>query len=348
MTAGYKVAVVGATGNVGREMLKTLAQREFPAREVVALASMRSTGKEVSFGDFKILKIQDLAKYDFHGTDIALFSPGSKVSAEFAPKAAASGCVVIDNTSQFRTDPDIPLVVPEVNAQAISEYTKKNIIANPNCSTIQMVTVLKPLHDAAKIKRIVVSTYQSVSGAGKEAMDELYNQTKSIYMNDIKKSEKFTKRISFNVIPHIDVFMEDGNTKEEWKMVNETKKIMGEDIPVSATCVRVPVFVGHSESINIEFEKPITPEEVRKILKSAPGVKVYDEPKDGGYMTPVEIVGEDDVYVSRIRKDSTVKNGINLWCVGDNLRKGAALNAIQIAEHLIANYNLNAKPKAAI
>lgn len=343
----YKIAVVGATGNVGREMLKILSERKFPVREVVPLASARSAGKEVSFGDVKILKVQDLAKYDFSGTDIALFSPGSKVSAEYAPKAGAAKCIVIDNTSQFRMDPEVPLVVPEVNPDAISEYTKKYIIANPNCSTIQMVTALKPLHTAAKIKRIVVSTYQSVSGAGKEAMDELFDQTKAVYMNSKVAPSKFTKQISFNLIPQIDSFADDGYTKEELKMVNETKKILDPNIEVSATCVRVPVFVGHSESINIEFENPITPEEVRKILSKAPGVTVVDDPAKGGYITPVEVVGQDDVFVSRIRKDPTIKNGINLWCVGDNLRKGAALNAIQIAETLIKDYNLKAKPAAA-
>lgn len=344
----YKVAVVGATGNVGREMLKTLAERNFPVSEIVALASSRSKGKEVSFGD-KNIKCQDLAEYDFHGTDIALSSAGGKISAEFAPRAAAAGCVVIDNTSHFRMDPEVPLVVPEVNSQAISEYTKKFIIANPNCSTIQMVTVLKPLHEKVKIKRVVVSTYQSVSGAGKEAMDELYDQTKAMFMNASKDAAKFPKRISFNVIPQIDVFMEDGSTKEEWKMVQETKKIMGADIPVSATCVRVPVFVGHSESINIEFESFIDEEEIYEILRNASGVVVEDERKTGGYITPIECVGEDAVYVSRIRKDPSVKYGFNLWCVSDNLRKGAALNAVQIAEELVANYNLasDSAPKTA-
>ena len=340
MASGYKIAVVGATGNVGREILKILAERGFPAREVVALASERSVGKEVSFGDSKVLKIQNLATYDFAGTDIALFSPGGKVSAEYAPKAAAAGCVVIDNTSHFRMDPDVPLVVPEVNGHAISEYTKRNIIANPNCSTIQMVVALKPLHDAAKIKRIVVSTYQSVSGAGKEAMDELYEQTKAMFMNSAIKPNKFPKRISFNVIPHIDVFLEDGSTKEERKMVEETQKILDANIAVTATCVRVPVFVGHSESVNIEFERPITVNEVYDLLENAPGVKIIDAHEPGGYATPIEIVGEDEVAVSRVRNDPTVANGINLWIVGDNLRKGAALNAVQIAEELVANYNL--------
>ncbi len=337
----YKVAVVGASGNVGREMLKTLAERKFPVREVVALASARSAGKEVSFGDKQILKIQDLAKYDFRGTDIALFSPGGKVSAEYAPKAAAAGCVVIDNTSHFRMVEGIPLVVPEVNPEAIAGYTNKFIIANPNCSTIQMVAVLKPLHDAAKIKRVVVSTYQSVSGAGKEGMDELYDQTKASYMADKKPPQKFQKRIAFNLIPQIDVFMDDGYTKEEWKMIHETKKILASDILLTATCVRVPVFVGHSESINIEFENEISVNEVHKILSKAPGISVYDKPGEvGGYVTPIESAGEDAVFVSRIRKDETVKNGINLWVVADNLRKGAALNAVQIAEHLVENYKL--------
>ncbi|PIR31958.1 MAG: aspartate-semialdehyde dehydrogenase [Alphaproteobacteria bacterium CG11_big_fil_rev_8_21_14_0_20_44_7] len=337
---GFKVAVVGATGNVGREMLRLLAERKFPASEVVALASKSSIGREVSYGDTKILKVKALDDYDFHGTDIALFSPGGAVSAKFAPKAAAAGCVVIDNTSHFRMDKEIPLVVPEVNPDAISEYTKSFIIANPNCSTIQMVCVLKPLHDFARIKRVVVSTYQSVSGAGKGAMDELYDQTKAMYMNESPAPSNFTKNMPFNVIPHIDVFMDNGMTKEEWKMVEETKKIMGANIPVSVTCVRVPVFVGHAEAINIEFEDPINEEQVREILAAAPGVEVFDERKDGGYMTPIECVGEEAVYVSRIRQDHTLANGINLWCVSDNLRKGAALNAIQIAEFLVENYNL--------
>lgn len=344
----YKVAVVGATGNVGREFLRILAERNFPAGEVVALASKRSEGKEVSFGEDKILKVQDLEKYDFTGTHIGLFSPGSAVSKVHAPRAAASGCVVIDNTSYFRMEKDIPLIVPEVNSRAISEYPKRNIIANPNCSTIQMVVALKPLHDFARIKRVVVSTYQSVSGAGKEAMDELFDQTKGLFMHDNKKPTKFSKRIAFNVIPHIDVFMEDGNTKEEWKMVNETKKIMGEDISVSATCVRVPVFVGHSESINIEFEKKIEPEEALEILGESPGIVVMDRHEDGGYITPVEVVGENAVYISRVRKDTTVPNGLNIWVVSDNLRKGAALNAVQIAEHLIANYDLAVTRKQGV
>ena len=339
----YKIAVVGATGNVGREILEILSQRNFPVREVVALASRNSAGKEVSFGDTKVLTVQALDDYDFTGTDIALFSPGSKVSAIHAPRAAKAGCVVIDNTSQFRYDADIPLVVPEVNADALKDYKKRNIIANPNCSTIQMVVALKPLHDAAKIKRIVVSTYQSVSGAGKDAMDELYSQTKGIYVNDHKDPEKFSKRIAFNLIPQIDVAMEDGSYKEEWKMVVETKKILDAKIEVSSTCVRVPVFVGHSESINVEFENPLSPEDARRLLSQAPGVEVIDNPAKNEFATPAECVGEDAVFVSRIRKDPSVKYGLNLWVVSDNLRKGAALNAVQIAEELIKNFALKSK-----
>lgn len=339
----YKIAVVGATGNVGREILEILAQREFPAREVVALASRNSVGKQVSFGDDKVLEVRALDDYDFKGTDIALFSPGSAVSKVHAPRAAAAGCVVIDNTSFFRMDPDVPLVVPEVNGDALKNYSKKNIIANPNCSTMQMVVALKPLHAANPIKRVVVSTYQSVSGAGKEAMDELYEQTKALYVHDHKEPKKFTKRIAFNVIPHIDVFMDDGSTKEEWKMAEETKKILDPNIKVSATCVRVPVFVGHSESINIEFTNPITVKQVYDLLEEAEGVMLMDRREDGGYITPIECAGEDNVYVSRVRKDPTVENGINLWVVSDNLRKGAALNAVQIAEALIERYGLKAK-----
>jgi aspartate-semialdehyde dehydrogenase len=339
----YKVAVVGATGNVGREMLRILYERKFPAREVVALASRSSLGKEVSFGDEDILKVQALDDYDFSDTDIALFSPGSSVSKVHAPRAAAAGCVVIDNTSQFRMDPTIALVVPEVNSEALKDFRKTNIIANPNCSTIQMVVALKPLHDKATLKRVVVSTYQSVSGAGKDAMDELYEQTKALYVNAHKEPVKFTKRIAFNVIPHIDMFMDDGSTKEEWKMVNETKKIMGADIEVSATCVRVPVFVSHSESVNMEFEQAISADEAREILEEAEGVVLLDERRDGGYPTPAETAGEDGVYVSRVRIDPTVKHGLNMWVVADNLRKGAALNAVQIAEELIANYGLAPK-----
>jgi aspartate-semialdehyde dehydrogenase len=331
---GYKVAVAGATGNVGREMLSILAEREFPADEVVALASERSSGAEVSFGEDETLRVQGLSTYDFKGVDIALFSPGSAVSAEYAPRAARSGAVVIDNTSKFRMDPDVPLVVPEVNGEAIADYEKRNIIANPNCSTIQMVIALKPLHDRATIRRVVVATYQSVSGAGREAMDELFNQTRQIYVNDIVEPEQFTKRIAFNVIPHIDTFMDDGSTKEEWKMVVETKKILDPAIKVTATCVRVPVFVGHAEAINVELEQPLSAEQARRILSEAPGVAVVDHRVDGGYVTPDESAGEDGVYVSRVREDPTVENGLNLWVVADNLRKGAALNAVQIAEAL--------------
>ena len=332
---GYKVAVVGATGNVGREMLEILADREFPTDDVVALASSRSIGREVSFGEDDILTVQDLAEYNFSDTDIALFSPGSKVSAEHAPRAAKAGCIVIDNTSQFRMDPDVPLVVPEVNPEDLDWHTKRNIIANPNCSTIQMVVALKPLHDLAKIKRVVVSTYQSTSGAGKAAMDELFNQTRGIFVNDTKKNEEFTKQIAFNVIPHIDVFMDDGATKEEWKMSVETRKILDKDIAVHATCVRVPVFIGHGEAVNIEFSKPVDEKDVREALRDAPGVVVVDHRANEGYVTPVECAGEDAVYVCRIRKDPTVKNSISLWVVSDNLRKGAALNTVQIAEMLV-------------
>ena len=331
---GYKVAVVGATGVVGREMLQVLEERQFPAQEVVALASRRSVGKEVSFGDTKILKIQALENYDFAGTDIALFAAGSAVSKEFAPKAAKAGCAVIDNASQYRMDPDVPLIVPEVNPDAVDGYTKKNIIANPNCSTAQMVVVLKPLHDLATIKRVVVSTYQSVSGAGNEAMDELFSQSRAIFVNDNIEKNRFTKQIAFNVIPHIDDFLPDGSTKEEWKMVVETQKILDRNIEVTATCVRVPVFIGHSEAINIEFENPIDEDKAREILRESPGIMVVDKREDDGYVTPVECVGDYATFISRIRKDPTVKNGLNLWCVSDNLRKGAALNAVQIAELL--------------
>lgn len=342
----YKVAVVGATGNVGREMLKTLAEREFPISEVVALASARSVRKEVSFGDTgKVLVAKDLATYDFSDTDIALFSPGGKISAEFAPKAAAQGCVVIDNTSHFRMQEDIPLVVPEVNAEALKDFRKRNIIANPNCSTIQMLVALKPLDDVAIIKRIVVSTYQSVSGAGKSAMDELYEQTKAMYAGEVQAPINFSARIAYNVIPQIDVFMEDGSTKEEWKMVQETKKILSPTIEVSATCVRTPVFIGHAESVNVEFESEMTPKMAREILLEAPGVIVAD--RDDIFATPVDCVGEDAVFVSRIRKDPTIPFGLNMWVVADNLRKGAALNAVQIAEELIQNYGLMPKAKAA-
>ncbi|HYE49538.1 MAG TPA: aspartate-semialdehyde dehydrogenase [Azospirillaceae bacterium] len=332
---GYKVAVVGATGNVGREILQILADREFPVSDVVALASERSAGNEVSFGEDDVLRVNDLSSFDFRGTDIVLSSAGAKASAGFASRAAASGAVVIDNTSHFRMDPDVPLVVPEVNPQAIAGYTKKGIIANPNCSTIQMVVALKPLHDLATVRRVVVSTYQSVSGAGKEAMDELFTQTRAIYVNDPVEKQRFTKQIAFNVIPHIDSFMDDGSTKEEWKMMVETKKILDPSIKVTATCVRVPVFIGHSESINVEFANPVSAEQARAALRRAPGVSVIDHRADEGYVTPVESAGDDLVFVSRLREDHTVENGLNLWVVSDNLRKGAALNAVQIAEHLI-------------
>ncbi len=335
---GYKVAVIGATGNVGREMLTILSEREFPVEDVVALASTRSTGMEVSFGEDRVLKVRDLATFDFRGWDIALSSPGAKVSAEFSPKAGHAGCVVIDNTSHFRMDPDVPLVVPEVNPQAIAGYSRRNIIANPNCSTIQMVMALKPLHDLARIRRVVVSTYQSVSGAGRDAMDELFTQTRGIYVNDPIVKEKFTKQIAFNVIPHIDKFMDDGATKEEWKMVVETKKILDPAIKVTATCARVPVFIGHAEAINIEFQNPISAEEARAALKRAPGITVIDQRADEGYVTPVECAGDDPVFVSRIREDPTVENGLSLWVVADNLRKGAALNAVQIAECLVRDH----------
>jgi aspartate-semialdehyde dehydrogenase len=335
---GFKVAVVGATGNVGREILSTLYEREFPVDEVVALASSASVGKQVSFGEDDILDVQSLENFDFKGTDIVLSSPGSKVSAAFAPRAAKAGAIVIDNTSQFRMDPDVPLVVPEVNPQAIAGYTKRGIIANPNCSTIQMVVALKPLHDVARIKRVVVSTYQSVSGAGRAAMDELFSQTRAVYVNDPIKAEQLTKQIAFNVIPHIDVFMDDGSTKEEWKMAVETRKILDPDIAVTATCVRVPVFIGHAEAVNVEFEHPITEERARGVLRNAPGIIVLDHRADEGYVTPIESAGEDAVYVSRIRRDPTVQHGLNLWIVSDNLRKGAALNAVQIAELVATDY----------
>ena len=342
----YKVAVVGATGNVGREMLSVLDERVFPASEVVALASTSSVGTEVSFGD-RTLKVKALDYYDFKGTDIVLMSAGSAVAKTWAPKIAAQGAIVIDNSSAWRMDPDVPLIVPEVNADALIGFSKKNIIANPNCSTAQLVVALKPLHDKAVIKRVVVSTYQSVSGAGKDAMDELFSQTKAVYTNSELINKKFPKRIAFNVIPEIDVFMEDGYTKEEWKMMAETKKILDPKIKLSATCVRVPVFVGHSEAVNIEFENPISPDEARSILRSAPGCLVIDKHEPGGYVTPYEAAGEDATYISRIRADATVDNGLVLWCVSDNLRKGAALNAIQIAEVLINRKLISAKKKAA-
>jgi aspartate-semialdehyde dehydrogenase len=329
----YKVAVVGATGNVGREMLNVLSERAFPASEVVALASTRSVGTEVSFGD-KTLKVKALDYYDFKGTDICLMSAGGAVSKEWSPKIAAQGCLVIDNSSQWRMDREVPLVVPEVNVSAL-DGIKKGIIANPNCSTAQLVVALKPLHDVAKIKRLVVSTYQSVSGAGKEGMDELFRQTRAVFVADPIEKSKFTKQIAFNVIPHIDAFLDSGYTKEEWKMMVEVQKILDPDIQTTVTCVRVPVFIGHSESVNIEFEQPITAEKARNILREAPGVLVVDKREDEGYATPVECAGEDATYVSRIRKDPTIDNGLSMWVVSDNLRKGAALNAVQIAECLI-------------
>jgi aspartate-semialdehyde dehydrogenase len=343
---GYKVAVVGATGNVGREMLAILAERNFPADEVVAIASRRSLGVECSFGD-KTLKVKALDHFDFSDVDICLMSAGGAVSKEWSPKIAAQGAVVIDNSSAWRMDPDVPLIVPEVNADAVSGFTKKNIIANPNCSTAQLVVALKPLHDKAKIKRVVVATYQSVSGAGKDAMDELFSQSKAVFTLDEVETKKFSKRIAFNVIPHIDVFMEDGYTKEEWKMMVETKKILDPKIKLTATCVRVPVFVGHSEAVDIEFEQPITADEAREILRNAPGCIVIDKLEAGGYVTPYECVGEDATYISRIREDATIDNGLQLWVVSDNLRKGAALNAIQIAECLINRKLIQAKRRAA-
>jgi len=343
---GYKVAVVGATGNVGREMLNILAERAFPADEVVALASRRSLGTEVSYGD-KTLKTKTLDNYDFSDTDIALMSAGGDISKEWSPKIGAQGCVVIDNSSAWRYDADVPLVVPEVNPGAVDGFRKKMIIANPNCSTAQLVVALKPLHDLFVIKRVVVATYQSVSGAGKEGMDELFTQTRAVFVTDPIENKKFPKRIAFNVIPHIDVFMEDGYTKEEWKMMVETKKILDPKIKLTATCVRVPVFVGHSEAVNIEFEKPVTADEARDILRSAPGCLVVDKHEPGGYVTPIDAAGEDATYISRIREDITVENGLSMWIVSDNLRKGAALNAIQIAESLVNRKLLTARKRAA-
>ncbi len=331
---GYRVVIAGATGNVGREMLNILAEREFPVDELAALASRRSQGTEVTFGE-TTLKVQDIEQFDFSNWDIALFAIGSDATRKYAPIAAASGCVVIDNSSLYRYDPNVPLIVPECNADAIHGYSKKNIIANPNCSTAQMVVALKPLHDRATIKRVVVSTYQSVSGSGKEAIDELWDQTKAVYNPTANYERKvYTKDIAFNVIPHIDAFMDDGSTKEEWKMVAETKKIIDPSIKVTATCVRVPVFVGHSEAINIEFEDFLDEEEARDILRESPGIMVIDKREDGGYVTPKECVGDFATFISRIRQDSTIENGLNIWCVSDNLRKGAALNAVQIAETL--------------
>ncbi|OGS55748.1 MAG: aspartate-semialdehyde dehydrogenase [Erythrobacter sp. RIFCSPHIGHO2_12_FULL_63_10] len=332
---GYRVAVVGATGNVGREMMQVLAERAFPVDEVAAVASPRSTGTEVEFGDTgRMLKCRNIEHFDFAGWDIALFSAGGGPAKEYAPKAAAAGCVVIDNSSYWRMDPDVPLIVPEVNPDAIAGYVKKNIIANPNCSTAQLVVALKPLHDAATIKRVVVSTYQSVSGAGKAGMDELFEQSRAIFVGDPVLPSKFTKQIAFNVIPHIDSFLDDGSTKEEWKMVVETKKILDPAIKLNATCVRVPVFVGHSEAVNIEFENELSADQAMEILREAPGVMLIDKREDGGYVTPVECVGDGATYISRVREDPTVEHGITLWCVSDNLRKGAALNAVQIAELL--------------
>ena len=341
----YNVAIVGATGNVGQEMLEILAERLFPVGEVFALASRESIGREVSFGD-KTLKCKDLGQFDFADVDIALFAAGGSVAKDWAPKAAAAGAIVIDNSSHFRMDPDVPLIVPEVNAGEIERARKKNIIANPNCSTAQLVVALKPIHDAAKINRVVVSTYQSTSGAGRAAMDELFTQTKGIFVNDPATPDAFTKQIAFNVIPHIDVFMEDGFTKEEWKMMAETKKILDPKIKLTATCVRVPTFVGHAEAVNVELENPLSDDEAREILREAPGILVVDKREDGGYVTPVESVGDFATFISRIRVDPTVDNGLAFWCVSDNLRKGAALNAIQIAELLI-NRGVVTAPAAA-
>ncbi|MCC5779942.1 aspartate-semialdehyde dehydrogenase [Nitratireductor sp. B36] len=343
---GFKIAVAGATGNVGREMLNILEERGFPADEIVPLASRRSVGTEVSYGD-KTLKVKALESYDFSDTDICLMSAGGSVSKEYSPKIGKQGCVVIDNSSAWRYDQDVPLIVPEVNPDAVEGFTKKNIIANPNCSTAQLVVALKPLHEAATIKRVVVSTYQSVSGAGKEGMDELFEQTRAVFVADPISTNKFTKRIAFNCIPHIDVFMEDGFTKEEWKMVAETKKMLDPKIKLTATCVRVPVFIGHAEAVNLEFEKPITADEAREILREAAGCQVIDKREDGGYVTPYESAGEDATYISRLREDPTVDNGLALWVVSDNLRKGAALNTVQIAELLVAKGLIQPKKKAA-
>lgn len=343
---GFKVAIAGATGNVGREILDILHERGFPADEVVALASRRSQGTQVSYGD-TTLRVKALENYDFSDTDICLMSAGGSVAKEYAPKIAAKGCVVIDNSSAFRYDADVPLIVPEVNADAAAGFTKRNIIANPNCSTAQLVVALKPLHDKAKINRVVVSTYQSVSGAGKEASDELFTQTRAVFVSDPIETNKFTKRIAFNVIPHIDVFLDDGFTKEEWKMVAETKKMLDPKIKLTATCVRVPVFVGHGEAVNIEFENEITADEARSILRESPGCLVIDKREDGGYITPFEATGEDATYISRIREDPTVENGLSMWVVSDNLRKGAALNAVQIAEVLVNRHLIQPKKQAA-
>ena len=337
----YRVAVVGATGAVGREIIKTLSERRFPVKEIVALASARSVGQQVSFGEKQILKVQSLEKFDFTGFDIGLFSPGAAISAVHAPRAVKAGCLVIDNTSQFRMDPDVPLVVPEVNPEALNAI-KRGIVANPNCSTLQMVVALKPLHDRFRVKRVVVATYQSVSGAGKEGMDELWSQSRAMHVNDPMTPQEFPKQIAYNVIPHIDSFMDDGSTKEEWKMVVETQKILDPAIKVAATCVRVPVFIGHAEAITVEFERPVTVADARAALREAPGVVVQDQREDGGYTTPIDCVGEDATYVSRIRLDPTVPNGLQFWCVADNLRKGAALNAVQIAEAVVRRKLLKA------
>jgi aspartate-semialdehyde dehydrogenase len=344
--SGFKVAVVGATGNVGREMLAILAERQFPVRELVALASTHSIGREVSFGD-RTLKCKALDHYDFADTDICLMSAGGAVSKVWSPRIGAQGCLVIDNSSTWRMDPDVPLVVPEVNAEAAKGFSRKYIVANPNCSTAQLVVALKPLHDRARIKRVVVSTYQSVSGAGKDAMDELFSQTRAVFVSDPVEPKKFPKRIAFNVIPQIDVFMDDGSTKEEWKMVVETKKILDPKILLTATCVRVPVFISHCEAVNVEFETPLSADEARDILRESPGCLVIDKREPGGYITPHEATGEDATYISRLRDDPTVENGINFWCVSDNLRKGAALNAIQIAEVIVNRGWLKPKRVAA-
>jgi len=332
---GYNIAVLGATGAVGHEMLTILSERDFPIDNIYALASKNSAGKEVSFGD-DVLKVQDVEQFDFEKANIALFSAGSEVSEKWAPIAGEKGCIVIDNTSFFRMDSEVPLVIPEVNPEALEEYRNKNIIANPNCSTIQMLVALKPLHDLLTIKRVVVSTYQSVSGAGKLAMDELWDQTRKMFFNENIKPENFTKRIAFNVIPHIDKFLDDGSTKEEKKMVDETKKILDQSIEVSATCVRVPVFIGHSESVNIEFESNIDLDQINEILREAPGVSLIDDIKKDSYITPIECVSDFSVFISRVRIDNTIPNAINIWVVSDNLRKGAALNSVQIAEELIS------------
>jgi len=343
---GYVIAVVGATGNVGREILDILSERGFPADRVIPVASRRSQGTEVSYGD-TTLKVEALEHVDFSQVDLCLMSAGGAIAKEWAPKIGKAGAVVIDNSSQWRTDPDVPLIVPEVNADAIEGFTKKNIIANPNCSTAQLVVALKPLHDAATIKRVVVATYQSVSGAGKDAMDELFTQTRAVFVSDPIQAEKFPKRIAFNAIPQIDVFMEDGSTKEEWKMVVETKKILDPAIKLSATCVRIPVFISHSEAVNLEFESPITAEEARDILREAPGCLVVDKHEPGGYVTPYEAAGEDATYISRIREDITVENGLSMWVVSDNLRKGAALNTVQIAELLVNRKLVTPRKEAA-